>query len=52
MTNQHVNSNYVIGVDVGTSGVRAVALDSANVALAMSRTPYTDFDLQPSSSYR
>jgi len=52
MTDQQVNSNYVIGVDVGTSGVRAVALDSANVALAMSRTPYTDFDLQSSGSYR
>ena len=54
MNDQRVNSNYVIGVDVGTSGVRAVALDSGNVAIAVSRALYTDFDPQPQStgSYR
>ena len=35
-------SDFVIGVDVGTSGVRSIAVTAAGKALAESRAPLAD----------
>ena len=43
----------VLGIDVGTTGVRVVALDRRGVEIAVARTLYTDFDsTDPVDAYR
>ena len=44
----------VLGIDVGTSGVRAIAIDSEGCELAVFRTPYTEVNdnESPDNAYR